>query len=361
MNVRVIGMMSGSSLDGLDIADCTFYTRGNSFHYNINSAETINYPQYLKDALLVSANLSPDELSKLNMRYSRWISEQIKQYSLSLETVELLGLHGHTVFHEPEKGYSTQLGDGKLIFQNLNIPIVTDFRNADIKEGGQGAPLSPKGDLDLFPEFHGFLNLGGISNFSYRNSEESIIGYDICPFNLAHNELASKVGLDFDKDGKMASTGRIIENLLEELNAIPFYKFKRPKSIDRVWYETKFRPVFLSFIKSSKLEDIIHTVALHQSIQICEILNHYLQEEKQILVSGGGVHNVFFMDMLKSKVNAKIIIPEAEIADYKEALIFAYLALLRALGKTNCISKVTGAKQDSIGGMLFGNWNINTN
>ncbi len=361
MDIRVIGMMSGSSLDGLDIADCTFSSLGNSFSYFINTAQTLEYPEDLKKSLTIASSLSSIQLTELNKQYSSWISEQLNNIIEDKDSIQLIGLHGHTVFHEPKKGFSLQLGDGAIISSKTNIATVTDFRNADIAAGGQGAPLSPKGDLDLFSEYDGFLNLGGISNFSFKMKDDSILGYDICPFNLALNELAERVGLNYDKDGKLASKGVLIESLFEELNSIPFYADKKPKSIDRIWYEKEFQPILKKYYNSSRLEDIIHSVCQHQKKQIADVLNYYLSEGKQILFSGGGTNNSFFIESLKSQVKAEIIIPETEIVDYKEAIIFAYLALLRALNKTNCIAKVTGAEKDSIGGELFGNWNLNTN
>ncbi len=355
MEVRVLGLMSGSSLDGIDIADCTFNIKPEKVKFEINSALTLPYPKKLQSALLKAAQISTDELKLLDIKYSEWIAGKLKELFNGRSEISLIGIHGHTVFHKPEEGFSLQLGKGEIIHSKIGLPLVTDFRNADIKAGGQGAPLSPKGDLDLFPGYDAFLNLGGISNFSVKTSGRSIIGFDICPFNLALNELAQQKGFDYDKDGNLASQGTVIEPLLEQLNSIEFYKDKKPKSIDRIWYENTFQPIIQSFYKDYKIEDIIHTVNIHQAIQIANVLNHFLGKEEKILASGGGVHNRYFTELLKIKLMSKLIIPEASIADYKEAIIFAYLALLKALGMTNCIAQVTGAKRDSIGGVLFGN------
>lgn len=361
MEVRVFGLMSGSSLDGIDIADCTFKINPEKVIFEINNALTLPYPKELHDALLEAAQISSKDLKLLDIEYSEWIADKLEQFIQGRSEISLIGIHGHTVFHKPNEGFSLQLGNGRIIHSKIGVPIVTDFRTADIKAGGQGAPLSPKGDLDLFPDYDGFLNLGGISNFSFKTKEQSIKGFDICPFNLALNELAQKKGFAYDKNGNLASRGSIIEPLLEDLNAIEFYKGRKPKSIDRLWYENTFQPIIKRFYNDYALEDIIHTVNNHQAIQIAGVLNDYLNKNDKILLSGGGAHNGFFTELLKSKIKSKLIIPDASIADNKEAIIFAYLALLKALGMPNCIAQVTGAKRDSIGGMLFGNCNFNKN
>ncbi|QNL21392.1 anhydro-N-acetylmuramic acid kinase [Hyphobacterium sp. CCMP332] len=361
MEVRVLGLMSGSSLDGIDVADCTFKINPEKVKFEINTALTLAYPKELQGALLEAAQISSKDLKLLDIEYSEWIADKLEQFIKGRSEISLIGIHGHTVFHKPNEGFSLQLGDGRIIHSIVGVPLVTDFRNADIKAGGQGAPLSPKGDLDLFPDYKGFLNLGGISNFSVKTKEQSIIGFDICPFNLALNELAQKKGYEYDKDGNLASQGSVIVPLLEELNAIEYYKSIKPKSIDRVWYENTFQPIIKRFYNDYKLEDIIHTVNNHQAIQISAVLNQYLNKEEKVLISGGGAHNGFFTELLKSKIKSNLIIPDASIADNKEAIIFAYLALLKALGMPNCIAQVTGAKRDSIGGMLFGNCNFNKN
>lgn len=348
---HVLGLMSGTSTDGLDIALCSFRIENKKWYYVIESAKTIPYSDEWKDKLSGAHILSANNLIELDHYYGKWIAIQCYNFLKEVpQKPDIIASHGHTVFHQPERGYTFQIGNGNEIAAGTGIPVVYDFRSLDVALGGQGAPLVPAGDELLFPEYDCCLNLGGFSNISYRYGN-SRIAFDICPVNVVLNKIAEKRGFLFDKDGAMGKKGKIINDLLKKLNNLTFYKLPPPRTLMREWLETEFLPLLNNY---SNPEDLMRTLYEHITDQIINVFNSC--KGKKILVTGGGAKNTFLIALLKEKCARwqTIYIPDIEIIDFKEALIFGFLGLLRYLGMTNCFASVTGAKKNSSTGIIAG-------
>lgn len=357
MAIRIIGLMSGSSTDGLDFVCAEFDSPDRKALHRVIASETLPYSHDLIERLQHSSGLNAKDLLAFHTEFGLRIGEKVREalQRHKLDAVDLIAYHGHTVYHEPESHFSFQLGSAHGINILTGIPVVSDFRNTDMSLKGHGAPLVPMAEGILFPGYKAFLNLGGIANLGLHKNGR-ITGFDICPFNMAMNEVAALRGMDFDENGQLASQGEIIGGFLSDLNAISFYNLKGPKSIDRQWYMMQFQPVVRNYERVYNAESVLRTLIEHFSMQISEVLNKELEATDQAMISGGGAKNKFFISELQGKTNSRIIIPDNEVIDYKEAIIFAYLALLRVMNKVNVLSSVTGADRDSIGGALYGNF-----
>lgn len=345
---QVIGVMSGTSLDGLDIVLCKFIFNNNR-EFEILKSETIEYDSSWKRNLSKAHALSGLDLLLLHKEYGRFIGQSINQFmDNSTETIDFIASHGHTVFHQPEKQITLQIGDGAEIAATTNITTISDFRSLDVALGGQGAPLVPIGDELLFSEFDFCINLGGFSNISF-NENNKRLAYDICPANIVLNFLANKLGLAYDKNGTLGKDGNINKDLLEKLNNLKYYNLTYPKSLGREW----LNEVFLPIIEQSKISiyDQIRTVYEHIACQISLSLN--TSEKSKTLITGGGAYNNFLIELIKQKTNSNIIIPDKNIIEFKEALIFALLGVLKFTNQINCLSSVTGARKDSSGGTVY--------
>ena len=350
MDRLIAGIMSGTSLDGLDIAICGFSESDLGLEYVIHYAETIEYPKSIKQALVNAPKMSSMELSKLHADYGKFIGNNILKIKNKLKIggrIEFIASHGHTVFHQPEAGFTLQIGSAADIAAITGLTVVADFRSLDVALGGQGAPLVPIGDKLLFSDYDVCVNLGGFSNCSFDNAENKRVAFDICPVNIVLNYYAEKLGLAFDDNGNIGSKGILNEALLKDLNNIEYYKLPYPKSLGREWLKQVFMLVINSY--SLSIEDTVRTLYEHIAMQIA----NSLPKEGSALFTGGGVHNGFLMQRIKDMSKLKITIPEKELIDYKEALIFALLAWLRLQNRINVLSSVTGAKRDHSGGMIF--------
>ncbi|MBN1821885.1 MAG: anhydro-N-acetylmuramic acid kinase [Prolixibacteraceae bacterium] len=344
--VTVIGIMSGTSLDGLDFATCRFSFKNKKWEFEILKSATFTYNRDWKKLLENAPELTSAELLKLNQSFGKFIGEKVNEFKQDFPVnIDLISSHGHTVFHQPEIGLTYQIGDGAQIAQITGITTISDFRSTDVALGGQGAPLVPVGDKYLFKEFDYCLNLGGFSNISYDEKGKRI-AFDICPVNIVLNYLAEKKGSLFDKDGILGSKGNINIKLLEQLNKLPYYAANPPKSLGREWVEKSFLPVLLS--NKLNQDDIFRTVYEHIAFQIGKTL----KINGRALLSGGGTHNSFLLERLKKYTEADLVIPDFQIINYKEAIIFAFLGLLKVSGEINCISSVTGASRDSSCGVV---------
>ena len=343
---HIIGLMSGTSLDGLDIVYVKFDAQ-NPSNFKIISAETFAYPDVwyrkLKDAYHFTAN----ELAQLDADYGTYLGEQvnafIKKYHIG--NVDLIASHGQTIFHRPELGYTTQIGSGAHIHAVTGITTICDFRTQDVALGGQGAPLVPIGDRLLFPEYNYCLNIGGFANISYEHNGKRQ-AYDICPTNIVMNHYVAKMGLKYDDKGHLAKTGTINQDLLSDLNALDFYMDERPKSLGWEFVEQIIIPMIDAYDIS--IPNILKTYIEHIAIQIAQKVSG-----GKMLITGGGAFNDFLIERIKAVSDTKVIIPEAEIIDFKEALIFALLGLLKSQGKVNILSSVTGSKMDHSSGVIY--------
>ncbi len=346
MKFRVIGTMSGTSLDGLDVALCHF-EKQDKWTFEIVEARTFRYPAELEKRLRNSLKMSVVDFVELHKDLGVFTSNVINE-NFNKEYYDFIATHGHTVVHFPEKNINYQIGNGATIAGLTRKPVVCDFRSVDVALNGQGAPLVPIGDKLLFDDFDTLLNIGGFANASFKRNDK-IFAYDISPANYALNYFAKKLGKNFDEDGKLGRTGICNNNLLRKFEQIEYYKKLPPKSLSDHW----FFDVFLKAIENSNIpiENILATVYEHIAIRISS--EFAKQNSKNVLVTGGGAFNKFLIEKIKSNSQSNIILPNRLIIEYKEALIFAFLGVLRWLQQANCLADVTGAEFDNIGGAVY--------
>ena len=343
----VIGLMSGTSLDGLDIV----YVKFNTQHYasfSIIHATTVSYSEEWRNGLAAAMHYSKDKLNQLNIDYGNYLATQVANFidEFSIDHVDFIASHGHTVFHQPEKGITLQIGDGTTIANTISLPVICDFRTQDVTLGGQGAPLVPIGDRHLFSSYEYCLNLGGFANVSFEEAGKRI-AFDICPVNIVMNHYTRKLGVDFDDRGTMAASGTINHELLAALNQLDFYKKASPKSLGLEWVQQHIFPLINTYEENTSI--ILRTFVEHVAIQI----SNSIQENTSVLVTGGGTFNDFLIERINFFRKKGVVIPSKQLINYKEALIFAFLGLLKSRNKVNCLQSVTGAMRDHSSGVLF--------
>lgn len=343
----VIGAMSGSSLDGLDLAACVFDRDKDRWSFAVSAAITVPFGPELRSRLLGAMGASGLELARLDRDLGRFIGMAglgfIRDHRLS---VDLFASHGHTIFHKPEEHLTTQVGSGSSIAAIIGVPVVCDFRSMDVALGGQGAPLVPLGERDLFPGFDAFLNLGGIANLSVHRG--SVVGYDVCICNQALNMLAAEAGRPFDPGGMIARSGSVNADLLRRSDRMAMVTSPPPRSFGREHFEEQMLPLIAD--RSIGLADRMRTVVEHIAGQVAGELGR--SGAQATLVTGGGANNTFLVERLRELLPGGIHLPDERTIDHKESIVFAFLGLLRWLGLPNCLRSVTGASRDAIGGAL---------
>jgi anhydro-N-acetylmuramic acid kinase len=349
---EIIGLMSGTSMDGLDIAHVRLDLDGGNDRFELKNCATYELPFDIKKRLLSAPFSNVQRISQLDhdiaLFYAKSVNEFIVSKNIEKKTITAIASHGQTILHQPWNGFSLQIGHGTTLAFNTGIQVINDFRNHDVAAGGQGAPLVPIGDFGIFNDLaEGFLNIGGFVNFSYKDALEKIIAYDICPGNLPLNKLVNSKELSFDKDGALAASGEINFYLLDLLNSLEFYNQIGPKSLGTEWLEEHFYPK-LRFDK--EIENNLRTVVEHIAIQTGQKLND--AELKTVFVTGGGAKNHFLIQRIQHYFNGQLIIPDKDIIDFKEAIIFAYLGALYLENRPNALSSVTGATRNMICGVL---------
>ena len=315
-----LGLMSGTSLDGLDLALCHF-VKTDAWNYKVIAATTVEYTDDLREKLANALTFSAYEFAILDVELGRYIAAKVNAFLATQNVIpDFIASHGHTTFHQPQAGLTVQIGSGAVIAAQTGITTVCDFRTTDVALGGQGAPLVPIGDELLFSDYDACLNLGGISNISF-NKDGKRLAFDISPCNMALNYLANKLNLKYDKNGENARKGNIDTALLNELNDIDYYKKTGAKSLGKEWFDT----VFLPYLEKSEISvyDKLRTVTEHIAIQLHKVL--HFSHRATILVTGGGARNVFLIERFTEISQQKIIIPDTETIDFKEAIIFAFL------------------------------------
>ena len=343
---KVIGLMSGSSLDGLDIAYVNFSHDNKKWFFQIVEAGNVPYTDEWKNKLSEAFNKNESELKELDIEYGKYLGSITKKFIKKYELdPKLIASHGHTIFHMPEKGYTLQIGNGQEIANETGIMTINDFRTEDVKKGGQGAPLVPIGDKHLFADYPICLNIGGIANLSY-DSEGKRIAYDICMANQLLNYLASKLGYDYDNNGNFARQGTVNQELLNILNNNPYYDKEAPKSLGREFFEQYQHKIIDESSLSAK--DLLATATEHIAYQIVRATEHL--KSSKMLITGGGAKNNYLIERIRKMSKHEIVIPDTMIIDYKEALIFAFLGALKTEGRFNVLSSVTGATSDSSSG-----------
>ena len=346
---QVIGLMSGTSLDGLDIAYCEFSLYNHRWSYNIECAETKPYPDRWTRILSTLESGSALDFVTADIEYGHLMGKHTREFiAKNYLFPDFIASHGHTIFHQPEKRITSQIGRGSAIAAETGLPVICDFRSLDVALGGQGAPLVPIGDALLFDEFDFCLNLGGFANISCQIANERI-AYDVCPANLVMNQLASEAGYEFDRGGKLAATGTINQPLLETLNGLPYYQMESPKSLGKEWVVQYLLPLLITSEQSPT--DLLATFCEHIAIQVAAA--SAMKKEAKMLVTGGGAFNDFLIQRIRHYAAPEIIIPDNHTINFKEALIFAFLGVLRWRNETNCLRSVTGASKDSSGGAIY--------
>ena len=345
---HALGIMSGTSLDGLDLALCRFAHSGKKWTHTVEKATTIPYPDPWFRRLEQAHTLDAHSFLLLHKEFGRYMGEQVHVFLKDSTRPDLVASHGHTIFHTPSQGLTFQMGDGAALAAECGITTVCDFRSLDVALGGQGAPLVPAGDEMLFGNYDFCLNLGGFANISFRKNNRRI-AYDICPVNSLLNPLSRKLGLPFDRDGKAGRSGKIIHEVLEALNANPFYQSPPPKSIGREWLEKNILPYLDT--ETYPVPDLLHTVYHHAAGQIASNLSG--DSSRKVLVTGGGAYNRFLLDLIRENTRCTLVLPEDLLIQFKEALIFAFLGVLRMRNEINCLASVTGARMDSSSGCVY--------
>nr|WHW29861.1 anhydro-N-acetylmuramic acid kinase [uncultured bacterium] len=354
MVYRVIGLMSGTSLDGLDLAYCHIWENDNSWNFELKETKSIFYEPQMKTQLKDAIHLGADELLIFNNEYGKWLGQKTREFinEYNLE-VDFISSHGHTIHHQPENGLTYQIGSGQHMANTIGHNVICDFRTNDLALGGQGAPLVPIGDCLLFKKYDFCLNLGGISNISFDYNYNRV-AYDIGLANMILNYSTQKMGIQYDKGGAIASKGKINEKLLAELNALAYYDLPFPKSTGYEWFAKEVIPIIEKF--QDPLEDILNTAIHHICEKIAfEVHKYKSKKESSILITGGGALNTFLMEVLEEKLGPTLRIEKSDykLIEFKEALVFAFMGVLRFENKTNVLSSVTGAKRDSSSGVVF--------
>ncbi|PVD49583.1 anhydro-N-acetylmuramic acid kinase [Terrimonas sp.] len=359
MIYRAIGLMSGSSLDGLDIAFVHLHENAGKWSFDIVHADCYAYTREWKNKLQSSIELNALDYLLLDAAYGHYtgalVNEFISKYQLHYK-VQLIASHGHTTFHVPSKKMTAQLGNGAAIAAETGIPVVSNLRALDVAFGGQGAPIVPVGDKLLFAEYNYCLNIGGIANISSMRHSE-YISFDICPANRVLNMLAEKVGKDYDSNGDIASSGTVKTDLLQKLNALGYYAQAYPKSLANSFGTDIVYPLLES--SGYTTEDLLATYVEHIVVQIkdaVEKISDGGSAEKKLLATGGGALNAFLMERLQSSlsaVNITVTVPEQNVVLYKEALVMALIGVLRWREENNVMASVTGAARNSVNGAVW--------
>lgn len=344
-NWMTLGVMSGSSLDGLDLALCSFTLQQGLWSFNIDEATTLSYSPQFRERLLSAMHGTALDFARLHRDLGAFIGTACKDF-LNGRSVDVIGSHGHTLFHLPEEGLTTQIGCGAHIATRSGMPVVCDFRTMDVALGGQGAPLVPLGEQLLFPVHKTFINLGGIANIAVH--DERTLGYDIGPCNQTMDLLAHEAGFAYDADGALARSGVVHPELLASLNALPFYTQAPPRSLGREWSDENVAPLITD--RSIALADRLRTVVEHIAAMIALSL---MDVESAAVVTGGGAHNGFLLERIRALSGKELIIPDALTVNFKEALIFAFLGVLRLRNEPTALATVTGASRDSVGGAVY--------
>ncbi len=348
-NLQAIGLMSGTSLDGLDIAQCNFHFSEDGITYKIEYCETSVYPEEIARKLRDAEHSDALNFCRIDAAYGKWIGATCRAFMDKYSSKPLLiSSHGHTIFHNPKEGFTTQIGNGAQIAAATKVRTVCDFRSLDVALGGQGAPLVPIGDRLLFGQYDACVNIGGFSNISMEQ-EQKRIAWDICPANYLLNHYAAKLGLKYDESGNISRKGTTIAELLKKLNQLDYYAALPPKSLGREWVEAVVFPLLTEY--EPDFHGILNTLTIHIATMIGRALPK--KTSATTLFTGGGAHNVFLMEQIAANAASKQFIPDKQTIDFKEALIFALLGVLRYKNTPNCLRDVTGASANNIGGAVY--------
>lgn len=339
--IRIVGLMSGTSLDGVDIASCGFSKIDGRWRLKLYGGTTVAYDAEMLEQLKHCHDFSARDLAMLDARYGEYLGFLANKFIARTGfKPDYVASHGYTVFHEPQNRMTLQIGSGAHISAQCGLPVVCDFRTSDVAFGGNGAPLVPIGDKLLFGEYSACLNLGGFANISYDENGVRR-AFDICPANIVLNGLTRRIGLEYDAYGAIARKGAVDASLLKKLDNLGYYSQKPPKSLGREFVEAEILPLF----GDADVNTLISTYTQHIAGQIGAVLEKMPQGD--VLVTGGGAYNSFLIELLKATVKQNVLVPDNTLVDLKEAIIFAFLGALRVSGEHNCLKSVT--KQEMYG------------
>ena len=349
--IEIIGLMSGTSLDGLDIAHVSFNFENNQIYFELKNYETVQYSKSILNQLHNYLALSVPEMLMLDKEigsfYADKVNEFIEKFNIDKSKIDAIASHGQTIFHQPQNGFTYQIGCGTTLAFKTGIDVINDFRTLDVIAGGQGAPLVPIGDFYLFhSKAQAFLNIGGFTNISFKKNNE-IIAFDICAGNLPMNEAVKSIGLSYDKEGEIARKGTINFRIIEELQKLPYFKQSPPKSLGTEWLESEFNPIIF---KIKKLEDKLRTLVEFTAIEIIRVLNS--EKINSVYITGGGAKNTFLIERIKFFFKGNVIVPSEEIIDFKEAIVFAFLGARYLRNETTTVKSVTGAETEVCSGIF---------
>lgn len=348
-NYTVLGIMSGTSLDGIDICELRLQ-KTDKWNYEIFNSATIAYNDKWKNRLRSASELSRKKIDELDIDYTRYLAQLINDFvsSNQISHLDAVCNHGHTVLHQPQNGFTIQIGNREALSELVKSTVVCDFRVQDVVLGGQGAPLVPIGDKLLFSNFDSCVNLGGFANLSL-DFLGNRVAFDICAVNTILNNYSEKLNQPYDEDGKLAASGTPNKNLFIALNKLPFYGKSFPKSLGIEWVNKKVIPLLESYNENP--QNILCTYTHHIAHQISNTLNKY--NCCKILFTGGGVYNSYLIELIKEKSLGTVIVPDSQLVEFKEALVFGLLGVLKLRGEVNCLRSVTGAKYDHSSGKIY--------
>ncbi|WP_417291651.1 anhydro-N-acetylmuramic acid kinase [Corallibacter sp.] len=346
---NVIGVMSGTSLDGVDLVYVTF-TLNDTWEFTTSYSETYAYPDKWKLRLSNLTDMSNEDLKVFDKDYTAFLADRINTFirDNNLVDIDFIASHGHTALHQPDLGLTYQIGNLPEISKILNKTVVCDFRTQDVALGGQGAPLVPVGDKLLFSNYDYCINLGGFANISSEFSGNRI-AYDICPVNIVLNYYVSQLGKLFDDKGAIAKSGNVHQELLSKLNSLKFYEKSLPKSLGLEWVKESIFSLISKYNIDTK--DILRTFVEHIADQIAKEINQ--TKKSTVLITGGGAYNTFLISKIKEKTKHEISIPNSTIIEFKEAIIFGFLGVLKLRNEVNCLASVTGAKFNHSSGVVY--------
>jgi anhydro-N-acetylmuramic acid kinase len=357
---KVIGIMTGSSLDGLDFAFCDITVDSGNYHYKVLKAECVPMPDKWKLRLEKLVMQNAVTYIKTHTFFGHFMGEEVRKFidaNNIAGDLDFIASHGQTIFHQPENHFTSQIGDGAAIAVRSGFPVVCDFRTTDVALGGQGTPIAPIANKLFFPDYNFFLNLGGIANIA-ANTGDKFVAFDIVPVNLVLNKLASQIGKDYDKDGELARSGSVNKGLLAELNASWYYAKEYPKSLSGGWVSKVMLPVVQRHQASvaDKLRTVVEVIALQTAESLKQITlteGITVPNDAKMLVTGGGAFNTFLIEQLQEKLPLQIVVPDRQTVEFKEAILMALVGVLRVRNEANCLSSVTGASRNNIGGAIY--------
>lgn len=355
--IRILGLMSGSSLDGLDLACCRFSREGEALHWDIEAACTIPFSDTWRDRLLALPEQKGEVVARTHTYFGRYLAELVQQFLAETGAQpELIASHGHTVYHDPDSRFTLQIGDGASLSALTGLPVACNFRSQDVALDGEGAPLAPLADKWLFPDFPFALNIGGIANVSCT-ALEPMRAFDIAPANQVFDALAQRLGCPYDEGGTLAARGGMVSELLGQLDALDYYRRPLPKSMSNQWVRSTFLPIFESYL--DRPADALRTAVEHlarQTAGAVQLLKKSAELEPgaRVLVSGGGAYNAFLLERMQALCPAVVFhLPGKEVIEFKEALLMAMLGLFRWEGRPAELTSVTGARRETVLGALY--------